>query len=228
MVNEQPPIDEKNCPQVKICGLTQVENALQCVALGADAIGCVFYPKSPRHLTDDQARKICLTVPEQVKTVGVFVNETFSNIMRRVERCHLKAVQLHGQESPELTRRLCKENLQVIKALFVDGKPSLENVSNYNASSFLVECGAGRLPGGNALEWNWERAKGFGAKHPLIIAGGLAPENVAHAVKVSAPHAVDVSSGVESAPGQKDLAKVAAFMEAVARCNLKNNLKKIF
>ena len=228
MENKQQTTEEKNCPRVKICGLTQVENALECVALGADAIGCVFYPKSPRHLADARAREICLALPERVKTVGVFVNETFDSIMQRVERCHLKAVQLHGQELPELVSRLNKENLQVIKALFIDGKPSLDEVSRYHASAYLVECGLGKLPGGNALEWNWAKAKSFGEKHPLIIAGGLGPENVTHAIKVSMPHAVDVSSGVESSPGKKDLKKVAAFMDAVSRHNLKLSLKKIF
>ena len=219
---------DKFIPQVKICGLTEVEQALQCAALGVDAIGCVFYPKSPRHLTDDQARKICLSLPERIKTVGVFVNQTFSNIMHHVEFCHLSTVQLHGQESPELVRSLCKENLHVIKALFIDANPTLKDASNYQASAFLVECGQGKLPGGNALQWNWEQAKSFGEKHPLIIAGGLAPENVAHAIKVSSPHAVDVSSGVESSPGQKDIGKVAVFLDAVFRCGLKKKLRKIF
>ncbi len=215
-------------PQVKICGLTRVEQALQCADLGADAIGCVFYPKSPRHLTDDRAGEICLALADRVKTVGVFVNETFSSIMNHVERCHLSTVQLHGQESPELVRRLRNENLQVIKALFVDGNPSLKDAENYQASAFLVECGQGKLPGGNALEWNWDQAKSFGEKHPLIIAGGLSPENVSHAIKVSSPHAVDVSSGVESSPGHKDIDKVSLFLDAVFRCGFDKKAEKIF
>jgi len=215
-------------PQVKICGLTRAEQALQCADLGADAIGFVFYPKSPRHLTDDQAKKICLALPERVKKVGVFVNESFSSIMNHVERCHLSTVQLHGQESPELVRRLCKQNLQVIKALFVDGNPSLKNAENYPASAFLVECGQGKLPGGNAIEWNWDQAKSLGEKHPLIIAGGLSPENVSHAIKVSSPHAVDVSSGVESSPGNKDIDKVSLFLDAVFRCGFDKKAEKIF
>lgn len=220
--------NNKCIPQVKICGLTRVEEALDCVTLEADAIGCVFYPKSPRHLSDRLAGEICMAVQERVKTVGVFVNETFSSIMQRVEHCHLNAVQLHGQEPPELVLRLLKENLHVIKALFIDGKPSLKDVSRYHASAFLVECGRGRLPGGNALEWNWEQAKRFGENHPMIIAGGLTPENVCDAVEASAPHAVDVSSGVESVPGRKDSGKVGAFMSAVSRCSFKKNIIKIF
>jgi len=211
---------EYNTPQIKICGLTRVEEALECASLGVNAIGCVFYPKSPRHLTNEQARAICLALPESVKSVGVFVNETFSQIMQRVEYCRLQAVQLHGRESPELVRRLLQENLLVIKVLFAAGEPAMESVSDYQAPAYLVECGRGKLPGGNALVWNWGDAKGLGEKHPLILAGGLDPENVCQAVDAAAPHAVDVSSGVESAPGRKDLAKVKAFVNAVSQCTL--------
>jgi len=209
---------EYNTPQIKICGLTRVEEALECASLGVNAIGCVFYPKSPRHLTNDQARAICLALPESVKSVGVFVNETFSQVMQRVEYCRLQAVQLHGRESPELVRRLLQENLLVIKVLFASGEPTMEAVSEYQASAYLVECGRGKLPGGNALVWNWGDAKGLGEKYPLLLAGGLDPENVCQAVDAGAPHGVDVSSGVESAPGRKDLAKVKAFVNAVSQC----------
>lgn len=228
MNNKQQATENKHIPQVKVCGLTRVEEALGCAALGVNAIGCVFYPKSPRHVTEDQAKKICLALPPEVKTVGVFVNETFSTIMDKVERCHLKAVQLHGQESPELVSRLCKENLLVIKALFVEGEPSLEAVSNYEASAYLVECGKGPLPGGNALEWDWEKANRFGEQYPLILAGGLAPENIAHVITLCGPDAVDVSSGVESRPGRKDLGKVESFMDAISSCILNKYLRRIF
>ena len=220
--------ESTNTPQVKVCGLTQVEEALGCAALGVDAIGCVFFPPSPRHISEKRAREICLALPAKVKKVGVFVNETFSNIMQKVDRCFLSVVQLHGQESPELVSRLRRENLLVIKALFINAKPSLEEVSNYEASAYLVECGKGTLPGGNALKWNWEKAKSFGDKHPLILAGGLAPENVSQAIFAAVPDAVDVSSGVESAPGRKDLVAVASFMDAVSQCNLEKKLRKIF
>ena len=220
--------EDASIPQVKICGITKTSDALECAALGADAIGCVFYPKSPRHLTDSQARSICLAMPKQVRTVGVFVNETYSAIMQRVEHCHLSAVQLHGQESPELVSRLRKENLIVIKALFADGQPSFKDVSNYHASAFLLECGQGKLPGGNALKWNWAMAKNLGNKFPLIIAGGLSPDNISYAIDVSKPHAVDVSSGVEKSPGKKDLVKVAAFINEASRFLLKRSFNKIF
>ena len=215
-------------PQIKICGITSIDDGLACVNLGADAVGCVFYPKSPRHLKDNQARDICLAMPEKTHTVGVFVNETFSSIMQRVERCYLSAVQLHGQESPELISRLRDEKLIVIKALFADGQPSFKNVSNYHASAFLLECGQGKLPGGNALKWNWELAKDIGSRYPLIIAGGLSPDNVSYAIDASRPHAVDVSSGVERNPGRKDMTKVADFIAEASRNKLKYIFKKVF
>jgi len=219
---------QKIIPQVKICGITRVEDAVRCAEFGADAIGCVFYPKSPRHLTMDQARDICAAVPEHVKTVGVFVDETFSDIMRHVEYCRLTTIQLHGKEHPELVRRLRAENVHVIKALFALDTPTLSDASKYSASAFLVECGLGKMPGGNALVWNWEAAKNFGKEYPLILAGGLDPGNVAMAVQMSDAFAVDVSSGVESSPGQKDFDKVAAFMKAVSDCGAKKHSKNIF
>ncbi len=212
-------------PQVKICGITRVQDALRCAELGADAIGCVFYAKSPRHLTKDLARDICTAVPDFLKTVGVFVDETFSTIMRHVEYCHLTTVQLHGKEQPELVGRLRKENIRVIKALFMGGSPAMDDASKYDASAFLVECGRGTQPGGNALEWNWEAAKNFSTVYPLILAGGLDPVNVSQAVQMSTPCAVDVSSGVESDPGRKDFDKVTAFIKAVSQCGLKKYAK---
>ena len=217
-----------NCPQVKVCGLTSVEQALSCAEFGANAIGCVFFQKSPRNLSEIQAKEISMALPSEVKTVGVFVDESFLNIMHKVEFCRLSAVQLHGRESPDLVSKLCKENLLVIKALFTERKPTLDEAEIYEASAFLVECGKGVLPGGTAIEWDWGKVKSFGCKYPMILAGGLAPENVFRAVSASMPDAVDVSSGVESAPGQKDHVKVKSFLKAVSLCQLKKNLKKIF
>ncbi|HDL08108.1 MAG TPA: phosphoribosylanthranilate isomerase [Desulfobacteraceae bacterium] len=218
----------KNSTQIKICGLTRVDEAVKCALAGADAIGCVFYSKSPRFVTIAQAKEICSHLPESVKSVGVFVNETCSNIMQTVERCGLQAVQLHGQELPGLVKELRKNDIIVIKALFTEKEPSLDKVSEYDASAFLLECGRGSLPGGNALKWNWAMAKSFGEKYPLILAGGLAPENVIFAITESRPDAVDVSSGVESCSGRKDLRKVKSFIDAVSQQNFKKRMRRIF
>ena len=226
--NGQHATDNIHTPQVKVCGLTRVENALECIALGADAIGCIFYPKSPRHVTDDDARDICRAVSSSAVRVGVFVNETFSLIMKKVQRCLLDAVQLHGQESPELVNRLRKENLNVIKTLFLNSKPAFENAKDYEPSAFLVECGNGVLPGGNAVSWDWEKARHLVENYPVILAGGLSPENVSDAVKQSTSDAVDVSSGVEFSPGLKDTGRVEAFIQAVSMYDLKRKTRRIF
>lgn len=215
-------------PQVKICGLTGIDDAVQCAYLGAAAIGLVFYPKSPRFVTDDRAREICLALPDNIKKVGVFVDESYSSMMQKVEKCGINAVQLHGNESPELITGLRKENLIVIKALFLEKRPALEEAKDYDASAFLVELGKGALPGGNALSWNWEKAKNLSGKYPLILAGGLTPENVSHAVSICLPNAVDVSSGVESAPGIKDIEKVKLFISRVSGCSLAKRPGRIF
>jgi len=211
-------MDKRIFPQIKICGLTRVDEAVGCVERGADAIGLVFFPKSPRHVTDSRALDISTAVSGKVKTVGVFVNADYDEIMRRVDACRLSMVQLHGQEPPDLVRRLSDMGLQVVKALFVNGIPSLAEGDHYPASAFLVECGKGILPGGNALTWNWRSAKNFGLKHPLILAGGLSSENIFEAVSDALPLAVDISSGVEHSPGRKDLQKVTAFIAAVKKC----------
>jgi phosphoribosylanthranilate isomerase len=175
-----------------------------------------------------QAREISLALPERVKAVGVFVNDTYDCIMQTAEKCCLQAVQLHGQESPGLVSRVADGGLIVIKALFVSSPPALSRAPEYRASGFLVEHGKGKLPGGNALSWNWEAARLPGGHGPLILAGGLAPDNIASAISTARPDAVDVSSGVESAPGQKDLDKVADFMERVSRCGGEKEVRRVF
>ncbi len=202
-------------PQVKICGLTLPHEAAQCAGLGADAIGVVFFQKSPRHLTADQARAVVRALPETVAAVGVFVDATFSYIMARVERCGLSMVQLHGRESARLAARLRAEGVGVIKVLFVDGRPGFDDALEFDVDGYLVECTKGPLPGGNAMAWDWGAARAFGHRQLLVLAGGLSPDNVAEAVRAALPAAIDVSSGVEMSPGRKDPDKVARLIGAV-------------
>lgn len=204
-------------PQIKICGLTSAEEAEACVRLGADAIGCVFFAKSPRHVSREQAAEICAAVGERAAVIGVFVNEEPEAVMEIVDACGLTGAQLHGTETRETVTLLMNSGVLVIKALFAERPPFIKDAGRYNADGLLVECGQGPLPGGNALAWDWRRARIEDAGSPLILAGGLNPENVAAAIKEALPDAVDVSSGVEAAPGKKDLKKVEAFIEAVRR-----------
>jgi phosphoribosylanthranilate isomerase len=215
-------------PQIKICGLKKVDEAVQCAELGANAIGMIFYDKSPRFLSDTQARDISNALPDSVGKIGVFVNESFDGIMEKVHRCGLTGIQLHGMETPELIDRLIHENLLVIKGLFTQKEPNISSVSLYKASAYLVECGKGKLPGGNAMTWNWSQAFDFGKKNPFILAGGLNPANVVQAINQCFPDAVDVSSGVEISPGQKDIKKVKDFISATHRVSVKNILRNIF
>jgi phosphoribosylanthranilate isomerase len=215
-------------PQVKVCGLTRADQALDCVRLGSEAIGCVFFPKSPRHVSDEAARGIFGALPAGISRVGVFVDASFAAIMKRVVFCGLTAVQLHGQEPPSLIERLGKESLTVIKALFASRAPSFNQAFDYRPSAFLVECGQGPLPGGNARAWDWKAAAQLSDAAPVILAGGLDPENVSQAVAQACPDAVDVSSGVETVAGQKAVEKVAAFMAAIAACHPQRPVRKIF
>ncbi len=202
-------------PQIKICGLTRTEDAVKCASEGVDAIGFIFFKNSPRYIKPERAKIICASLPENVITVGVFVNEPFNSIMDIVSTTNLSAVQLHGNEPPKFVRSLTDQGLNVIKALYMESQPSIAQVSTYAASAYLVECAKGILPGGNAMTWNWKDAAGFGKSHPMVLAGGLSPENVASAINQAMPDAVDVSSGVESAPGKKDIHKVKEFIKAV-------------
>jgi phosphoribosylanthranilate isomerase len=209
--------EPRRCPQVKICGLTRPDEAAGCARAGADAIGLVCFPKSPRHVTREQAKAVVAALPQQVAAVGVFVNASFEDIMQRVAHCGLSVAQLHGQEAPELAARLKAEGIGVIKALFVDGTPGLACAKDYAVDAFLVECAKGPLPGGNAMAWDWGAARQFGRRYPLVLAGGLSPDNVHAAIRAGRPRAVDLSSGVEAAPGRKDLGRVTQLIAAVRR-----------
>jgi phosphoribosylanthranilate isomerase len=218
----------KPSPQVKICGLTRPDEAVKCAASGADAVGLVFFSKSPRYVTIDQAKAICSALPQHTSRVGVFVDDPYERIMETVRACNLNAVQLHGNEAPQLVNDLIDQGLTVIKALYMRSVPSVDLVDSYNASAYLVECAKGVLPGGNAAAWNWENAYRFGKRPPMILAGGLALENIASAVSSAQPDAVDVSSGVESAPGRKDIPKVKTFIHKVCGCKPDRELRRIF
>lgn len=219
--------DRQYQPQIKICGLTSAREAEACAAAGADAIGFISFSRSPRHLEDQAIRRITSCLPDSVCPVGVFVNETFERIMQAITAGRLRAVQLHGNEPPELVEALSGEGVIVIKALFVNGEPALEMAQHYPATAFLVECAGGPLPGGNAMDWNWSDARQLPSGQPVVLAGGLTPGNVQKAISAGRPAVVDVSSGVEIAPGRKAIDKVVAFCQAVAKSE-KTRKDKIF
>jgi phosphoribosylanthranilate isomerase len=217
-------LGKRETVQVKVCGLTRADEAVACAQAGVHAVGCVFYAKSPRCVTAAAAREIRRALPPEVSCVGVFVDEPFEGVMATASQAGLTAVQLHGNEPPEVVERLRREGLFVIKALFADRAPGLDEALNYSASAYLVECGRGVLPGGNAHAWEWGRAAALGERHPLILAGGLTPENAAQALRAALPDAVDVSSGVEAGPGRKDIRKVEQFIAAVATAGARRRI----
>ena len=221
-------IDHPGSPQVKVCGLTVADEALACAQSGADAIGLVFYPPSPRFVTAATAREICAKLPAGVRKVGVFVDAPFLEIVKMVESCGFDFVQLHGFESPATVEALESVGISVIKTLFAKRKPLVSEAQNYHASAFLVEGGAGAAPGGAGLTWDWSAARDLSRDLPCILAGGLDPQNVLEAISQFGPDAVDVSSGVEFSPGRKDMGKVRAFIEAVRNAKPRSAPRRIF
>ena len=223
---------EKPSPQggieVKICGLTRADDARYCVEQGAAAVGMVFYAKSPRCVSPDQGREICCTVGTRAARVGVFVDAGFDAIVEAAEYCGLNMVQLHGEEPPRLAERLHRHGLEVIKALFVRRRPHFDVAGRYPVRACLLECGSGKLPGGTGRHWDTRPARSLCRQFPVIVAGGLCPQNVARAVTACRPAGVDVSSGVERRPGVKDRDKIKQFMTAVAACNSGPRAERIF
>ena len=203
-------------PQIKICGLTRPDQARACADLGADAIGLVFFEKSPRNVSPEQAAAVKAVLPPRVAAVGVFVDPDREFLARTVRRCGLDIVQLHGSESPEFVADMQTElKVPIIKVLFATRSPGLGDAAGYGAAGYLVECGRGPLPGGNAMAWDWAAAEAVGREFPLILAGGLAPDNVADAIGACLPDAVDASSSLEAGHGIKDLENVARFIARV-------------
>lgn len=195
--------------KVKICGITNVDDALHACACGADALGLVFYAGSPRCVTPEAARAIVAALPPFVTSVGLFVNEAPARVRQVAEVCGLDVIQLHGDETPEQCDFAPR---RTIKALRVQDAASLAGHEQFRTAALLLDAFVPGTYGGTGESFNWQLAAEVARQRPVILAGGLAPENVAEAVRCVRPYAVDVSSGVESAPGHKDPAKVAAFI----------------
>ncbi|MBK5274033.1 MAG: phosphoribosylanthranilate isomerase [Desulfuromonadales bacterium] len=198
--------------KVKICGITTLEDALTAIEAGADALGFVFYSRSPRHVSPEQAADIIRALPPFVQTVGLFVNEEISVVNATADRCGLDIIQLHGEETPEYCESVLR---RVIKAFRVKDITTLDALARYHVSGCLLDAWSPAARGGTGQIFNWEiAAEAVKRGHRIILAGGLTPENIAGAVATVNPYAVDVSSGVESAPGKKDATLIRAFIEA--------------
>jgi phosphoribosylanthranilate isomerase len=203
--------------KVKICGITNIEDALHAAGCGADALGFVFYDRSPRCLTPEAARGIIAELPPFVNAVGLFVNEAPERIRQIADFCGLDVLQLHGDEVPadcDFAPR------RVVKALRVKKAASLDGHAAYAVSALLLDAWVAGTYGGTGERFNWELAAAVARQRPVILAGGLRAENVAAAVRTVRPYGVDVSSGVEAAPGKKDPAKVEAFIRNAKRVDV--------
>lgn len=195
--------------KVKICGITNQDDALQAVDAGADALGFVFYDLSPRCISFETAERIIKKLPPYIATSGVFVNNPASFITSAVERCGINVVQLHGDETPEFCNGI---RHTVVKAFRVRDIASIETIRNYSVAGYLLDTYVPGSYGGTGLTFNWETARMAKRYGPIILAGGLKPGNVHLAVETVEPYAVDVSSGVEASAGKKDHAKVSEFI----------------
>src|ERR1700730_7601777 len=205
--------------RVKICGITNVEDALLACELGADAIGLNFFTKSPRCISPYTAGKTIRKFPPFVPAVGVFVNWQAAPITALAKALGLAAAQLHGDERPQLTAEIAKK-VSVIKALHVGEGSALPAFAKYRgAAAFLLDAPHSGQYGGTGHTTDWSLASTAAKSHRILLAGGLTPENVAEAILAVRPYAVDVTSGVESKPAKKDAAKLRAFFDEVARAN---------
>jgi phosphoribosylanthranilate isomerase len=201
--------------RIKICGLTNLDDARAAVDAGADALGFIFFPGSPRYITPAAAAHIIAQLPPFVSTVGVFVDEPAVSLQETANAVGINAIQLHGNESPDYCDSIPRDRFRVIKAFRVKDQSSLASLKDFRASTFLLDSYVPGQLGGTGAKFNWDlaiQASRFGT--PIILAGGLVPENIRDAVAKVTPYGVDVSSGVESAPGKKDHNKVRAFIAA--------------
>ncbi len=198
--------------KVKICGITNLPDGRAAAEAGADALGFVFYEGSPRCVSIAAAAGMIRELPPFVLKVGVFVNAPEELVLRAISDCGLSLLQFHGEESPEYCLQF---GLMSMKAFRVRDAASLHKVTDYRTDAWLLDAYSPEQPGGTGEGFNWDlavEAQRWG--RPLFLAGGLTAENVAEAVRRVRPYGVDVSSGVEAAPGRKDHAKVKAFVQA--------------
>ncbi len=200
--------DTEGMTWIKICGITNVEDALNAALLGVDALGFIFAP-SPRRIEAEKARKIIKALPKTLLKVGVFVNEEEREVQRMAEYCGLNVLQFHGEESPEYCQKFC---LPIFKAIRIRDSESLKEIEKFCDVFILLDTYSPLQAGGSGIPFPWEIALRAKEKGNFILSGGLNPDNVGEAIKKVRPWGVDVCSGVEMCPGKKDSSKMAEFV----------------
>lgn len=199
--------------RVKMCGITSAPDAAVCVEAGADALGFIFVENTPRCVTPAEVRPIVAALPPFVGAVGVFWDHPPERVLAVVRECGLAAVQLHGDEDPEAFRDF---PVPVLKTIKVRGAADLERMASSRANAFLLDSPERWSEGEPRLPIPWGLVAEHAGGRRIVLSGGLTPENVAEAVRIARPFAVDVSSGVEARPGRKDPERVRRFMRAVS------------
>lgn len=200
--------------KAKICGITNLVDALASVNAGCEALGFVFYKKSPRYIAPEKAKEIIRHIPKEIVKIGVFVNENEKEIIRIAKLCKLDMLQFHGKETPEFCERF-KDKYKVIKAFRVKRCINRKRVSRYKPFAFLFDTFASKKAGGTGKTFDWRLIRHIDdLKRPVFLSGGLTAKNVEDAIKCVKPDWVDVSSSVEKSPGIKDHKKVKEFIKA--------------
>lgn len=198
--------------KVKICGVTNYEDATAAVDMGADLIGFNFYPKSPRYVSQEKVTKIINKLPAFVSTVGVFVNSTFEQIQETIDKCQLNWVQFHGDEQPDFCQSFLSLNVRIIKAIRVKDQSDIAQADNYFTDAILLDAFDPNKYGGTGLIFDWNIV-GHMTKR-IFLAGGINPDNVVSAVELGV-YGIDVCSGVEAEPGKKDHNKMKKLFDNI-------------
>ncbi len=199
--------------KVKICGITNLEDARVSVAAGCDALGFLFYKKSPRYISVQKAKEIIKDIPKNIIKIGVFVNATEKNIKEVAKECGLDILQFHGNESPEFCKKF--KRYKIIKVFRIKNKSSLRDVLKYKVFAYLFDTYSSSKLGGTGKKFTWELLDQLGdLKQSIFLSGGLNAKNVQAAIKAVHPQWVDASSSLESLPGKKDHKRVKSFIAA--------------
>jgi len=201
---------------VKICGVTSLEDAALAADAGAWAIGLNFWPRSPRRCPRDAAAEIAAALRRRLELVGVFVNAPLDEVVRTAENIGLTMLQLHGEEGPSYCAEAARRaGCKVIKVARIRSRADIQALGPFRTDYHLLDSYVPGSPGGTGQTFSWELARAHRGPVPVILSGGLTPENVADAIDAVRPFAVDVASGIEAEPGRKDPAKLEAFIESV-------------
>jgi phosphoribosylanthranilate isomerase len=205
-----------DAPRIKLCGITSRDDALLAADAGAWAVGCILWPGSPRACDPAEAARIATALRRRTEVCGVFVNATLEHVAGLVDGIGLTMVQLHGDEGPAFCSEVARRTgAKVMKAARVRGLADIQALETFHTDYHLLDAYRSGMRGGTGETFDWELVSTRRSKIPLVLSGGLGPENVADAIAAVHPFAVDTASGIESSPGVKDPEKLAAFVEAV-------------